>query len=610
MSQELVQPRPLLKNSLLPSVIYGLFSILFLAWLINTYRSELHMDVMFIVSNKIKHLYEGNLHPVDFIYQPLFPGFTSICFTFLNAKFFHLNTVIEAVAGSICLIILGFKYLKEYNRYLSTPLQKGLFAALTAFIVFGLHKWEALFTPCFSFAVFFDLCICFFSYFFIINYLKPGGHISRLHLILYIFFNLLVISEAPAYFLSFIISVVLLLFLIRRYNLVQMDIKKWKNIFYLNSLLFLLTLGVVAFLSRHPVFKHFSSNPSITEFFQALQEKPIWMFKFYVLANTGPYLGEAYNYIEWRLIFGLGLLFTYFLAIRYVIKKKDIKLLIPLGMILSNLVSYGFVTMSRYYLGGIEYGSSSRYTVFNLSGVLGLVTIIFFYLIEEKEKRKRILSWIVMILILLGYFFLDKRQLDISSYRRLAFNEIRSSLLFGSNLAILQADTAVSKDAIAVLKKYHLNVYYENQNTVRKHNLGQQGKIILVPGTPSFEKLQKLGFNNYETDNGFSWTTGKASLGFDSLIVTEDTLVVKMNTWMPEICKNVDPKIVAVDENSNQVQLKLDRREGDSFYYYTSYGKPTTVQQLNILSNKIDAPSDQRILSFPFKGLEIGNHLK
>lgn len=610
MPAEIKALKPVSKSYLLTIIIYSLFAILFLTWVLSTYRSELHMDVMFLVSTKVKHLFEGNLHAVDFIYHPLFPGFTSLCFTFLNAKFFHFNTMIEVVAGSIFLIILGYKYIKEYDKFLSTPLQKALFAALASFIVFGLHKWEALFTPCFSFAVFFDLCICFFSYFFVQNYLKPERKVRARHLAIYFFFNLLVISEAPAYFLSFILSIILLLFIIRRFNLMELNLKKWKTIFYLNVVLFSLSIVVVIVLSNHSFFKPLLNTPSLGQFFQALLNKPIWMFKFYVLANTGPFLGEAYNYVEWRLFIGLGLLAGYFLAIRYVIRKKDARLLIPLGMILSNLISYGFVTMSRYYLGGIEYGSSSRYTVFNLGGVLGLVTIIFFYILEEKEKRSRIIGWAGLGVILMGYLALDLRQLEISRFRRTAFNEIRSTLLLGKNLEILQADTSVSKEAIAVLKKYHLNVYYENQNTANKYNLTKQGKLILVPGTSSFDKLQKLGFNNYEKDNGFSWTTGNATVAFDSLIVTEDTLVVKMNTWMPEVCKNVDPRIFVSDENNNQTQLKLDRREGDSYFYFTSFGRPTTVQQLNIVSNKIEAPADQRQLSFPLKGLEIGNHLK
>lgn len=584
---------------------YFFFAILFIFWVLTTFRNVVHMDAMNIIGTKMKNVLEDNWHITDFLYQPLFPAFTSLSFTFLNAELFHLNTVLEAVLGALFLTFGGYRYLNRMSIYLNNNFQKTSFALLVGFIVFGLHKWEATFTGFFSFAVFFNLCICLFNYFFVFEWIDQKASDGRKYgLGFFIVTNLLVIFEAPAYFYSYVLSLIIVLILVKRLSIIGLNKKRWNFILGLNLALLALTVGITTYLSKHPAFQYYASTLSLSDFLKTFFEKPLWVIKFYLIAHSGPFLGEAYNHRDLRALFGLFIVIVYFLAVFYFWKKKDKRLIVPVALILYNVISYGFITMSRYTFNVIEYGASSRYTAFNLVGVLGITTFLFFYFQEKQKVALRNMALACLVFIVIGYAYLDWRQILFSPYRTAAFNQMRMALLTGENLEILQANKTNCLRTIEVMKKHKLGVYYEESKVSRETlKLDQNEKIVLISGDPKFTSLKKVGF--YENENGITWTNGKASISLTNYFQIKDTLLVEMDTYMPPVCKDVNPKISLIDKDNKEFYPFSAKREGDRFKYGFIFKNPVTIQRLKIASETIDAGADTRVLSFPFKSLEI-----
>jgi hypothetical protein len=595
------------RETLAPVIIFFSAALLYFYWVLKTYRNELHMDVMYLVATKIKHLYENKLSINDFFYQPLYLGIVSTTFIFINAKLFHLNTIVEVSLGAIFLTILGYKYLKEMNRFLSGYYRIVFFPFLIAFLVFGLQKWEAIFTPAFSFGVFFDLCICVFNFFVLAKSINDEQRVKPFHAILFFFLNLVLILDSAAYFFSYILSLLLILILVSKDE--KINKRNWRTFLYLTGSLLLLSLMVVFAFSFVSALKRPASDVSISTFLSTFIQKPIWIIKFYLIASSGPFYGEAPNKLEIRALLGLFILTLYVLAIIYVVRKRKRNLYVPAGMILHNIISYAFITSSRYVFNSLEYGASSRYTAFNLLGVLGLYTILFFYIVNERGGLKKSMASVSLGILVLVYALVYNTQFKILPYRTSAFLGFQKALLTGDNLPILQADTAVSAEAINVLRKYDLNVYYHNdvQSETRDTlSLQTSGKLEFTAGTKEFEELIKTGFYEFENANQFSWTSGRATILLNDVVAVKDTLIGKLYVNMPEISKNIVPQIVLIDKDNINYPLNLKARGVNIFTYSLILDKPAMIDKIKIMADSITSHlPDTRILSFPFRKLEV-----
>jgi hypothetical protein len=113
------------------------------------------------------------------------------------------------------------------------------------------------------------------------------------------------------------------------------------------------------------------------------------------------------------------------------------------------------------------------------------------------------------------------------------------------------------------------------------------------------------GFYPYES--GISWTDGKASIGFMGDFLAVDTLSLVLNTYMPPICKDVHPVILVRDKKDKSYQAFFSKREGDKFTFLFHFDKPTPLQKIDIVSERINSYPDERVLSFPFISMEITN---
>lgn len=109
----------------------------------------------------------------------------------------------------------------------------------------------------------------------------------------------------------------------------------------------------------------------------------------------------------------------------------------------------------------------------------------------------------------------------------------------------------------------------------------------------------------YQYENGIAWTNGNVNIKFLGNYLCKDTVKLKLNTFMPPICKNIFPKITLSDINNNIYPPIYLKQEGNIFYYIYYFPISTTLQKVNITSELINAAPDIRILSFPFISLEI-----
>ena len=121
-----------------------------------------------------------------------------------------------------------------------------------------------------------------------------------------------------------------------------------------------------------------------------------------------------------------------------------------------------------------------------------------------------------------------------------------------------------------------------------------------------FDKFNNTGF--YQNENGIRWTNGNVSIGFMGNFIVKDSLSMELTTYMPPICKDVNPKIVIIDLDNKEYQPVAFHREGDSFHYKFYFEQSFAIQKIRIVSETIKtAPPDQRVLSFPFISLEMKN---
>lgn len=584
------------------TVIFFLFAFMYVFWVLVTYRNIVHMDIINIISSNIKHLYEGNLKATDFFYQPLFPCLVSLTFTFFNAKLLHLNTTAETIVGMFFLILAGYKYLKELSFPFVSKTQAIVFAFVASFILFGFHKWEAAFTSFFSFSAFFDLSIIFFSYFFIAAYIDPFYTGKPWKFRMLIISNVLLILEATSYYYSYALLVIIMLFLIKKFNLVAFDKKRLNLLLLANTLLLsfalltTFTLGLIPALQNHG-----ASQVSIGQFLTTFIEKPFWIIEFYLLANTGPLLGDEVNN-NFQALIGLLILIGYGVAIYYFIKKKEKWMLVPVFLILYNIIAYAFITLSRYKFDILSYGASSRYTAFTLSGILGLASILVYYIFFGEKKIFRYINGLALLSILICYANMIKQEKGKSPYRTEAFIQMKEALLSGENLGPLQAGRENALIAIDILKKYKLNVYY-NYSPPLPTKLNYQ-KIKFTANTPAFLNMKKSGI--YGSSNEPTWTDGNAFLYPDSLIQVADSMTIRLETYMPPICKNVTPRILIIDTKKTEYQPVNSLRKGDIFTYKYYFSQPIVIKSINIKSDTIHvSPPDLRKLSFPFLELEI-----
>ena len=140
-----------------------------------------------------------------------------------------------------------------------------------------------------------------------------------------------------------------------------------------------------------------------------------------------------------------------------------------------------------------------------------------------------------------------------------------------------------------------------------------KGKLIpsastnknLKIGQENFTKFINTGF--YNNENGLRWTNGNSLIILDSTITNTNSVMLKLNTYLPPKCINIVPRIFLIDINNQIHETKILGKKDNLFQYSAILNKNDTIQAINITSELIDASPDQRVLSFPFISLEASH---
>lgn len=138
-----------------------------------------------------------------------------------------------------------------------------------------------------------------------------------------------------------------------------------------------------------------------------------------------------------------------------------------------------------------------------------------------------------------------------------------------------------------------------NNFDVSIHYVGN--KLLIDKNT--FNKFLLNGF--YDNENGYRWTNGNATIKLLGDFISSDSLIIQINTILLPVCKNIFPKISLKDENNRIYFPIFSKNVGFNFIYKFYFKQSTNIQEINILSDTINALPDIRKLSFPFISLEI-----
>jgi peptidoglycan/LPS O-acetylase OafA/YrhL len=125
----------------------------------------------------------------------------------------------------------------------------------------------------------------------------------------------------------------------------------------------------------------------------------------------------------------------------------------------------------------------------------------------------------------------------------------------------------------------------------------------MIVNQENFSSFITTGF--YGPENGIRWTDGNSSIRLNNSIGNKDSVIIELNTYMPPVCAKIHPEVTLSDSKGHHFKSALTTRKENMFYYLFVLAPNSSFEQINISAERIDASPDQRMLSFPFIGLEI-----
>ena len=288
------------------------------------------------------------------------------------------------------------------------------------------------------------------------------------------------------------------------------------------------------------------------------------------------------------------------------------------------LVGISFLLTNHYY---IEHGAKNLY--YSTSARIGnafdkavkdgviLPGTANLYIVERKrnEDRETEAKWALVN----GYFFVpyhrQRKNLfftDVQSIAtdtsprsvRRAFNRATDQIVF---LDIEQDDKTFRYWLRDFTAEYLQDSLKELSYTVSSNKIAGSSPFFksgLLITAANLEQFPNTGF--YNNENGIRWTSGNAVIDFAGGDTVKDTLKIVLSTFMPAVCKDVKPGVWITTRSGKRNAPFASARVGDVFTFIFYFETPTKVQSININSEQISAnPTDKRVLSFPFKSLQI-----
>ena len=591
------------------ALIIFLFFSFYLVWLYRAYADVAWMDQIQFLAGNIKHYYEGSLTVQDFYYRPPFLLFFSNLFLFINCELFGYNTCYENILSGIFLLLMALYFVRANIKYFEGN-AKIYFAALVGFIVFGLQKWElSLWSGGYShFMVVFIVYICIDIIHKYYLHKNNSRLINKYFIPVYLVLAIVAILECTAYFLPFQLGVLLLLLINYKVFREYIDVKRWRSVLLLSIGLLAFALFVNQYAEVYSAKNSYDGYPkvniseNVSRSFDKVFTDPIFVIKFYLLANTGNLIdNESYasstSAKSLMPFIGLLVLAAYAFVLYVFIRKKKMEYLFPIGLIIYAVTFYALVLVGRMKFNDVFFGTSSRYSSATFAGILGMVTI-FMLLVQERKSQslaRRAVYLVPVTFVILCYIITNLNQWKIAPYRKENYKQMAINIKENKDLEVLQA---YNVESVQIAR----DVMIRNQLNIFK----PETKLTKYQVNSDFENVTAKGFYDKENSSkgSYRWTTGRSELYLPNLYTKKDSIKVKLAYYTPY----PDTPVVILNDNMKPSGFKTV--DGGLEYTFPICKERVifraSIENKSFVPNKLDSSnSDTRTLGLIFNSLSI-----
>lgn len=432
-----------------------------------------HMDAWKGLADIIEKYMAGDITFHDWFPIPHAEYFSllSVPMQYILYNVLHMNFQVLTYAGIFFIAMESIVIWKAYQRSIQSKSEGEKRAYYIAFplvllAVYNLNQWEIASFYC---AVEFFLRICFYCYMF--SYIDKLLHKEKNRYRDYVYAGILcvvaIIVISHAYFPGAIATVAFTML----YD--YFSKRNWKNIkYYLVTASFVIAAGVL-YIATY-AFSQLSGSTASEA--RGLLQKLLVLGKAFVLMSGSPLFHQSTaTSLTPYYILGASNILVSILCVFYYFRNKEHKnSYMPLMLMLYGYVSIAIIAYVR--LSGFELGYvvSSRYVVETTLILIGNIWILISMVISAAERCKghkvnfvKVFSATAALLILVGCIAKsDLTEWKIAPYRKdsfkqMAYNILNIDYVSDAELAIAQAPAQDVRDAVVVMEKYGLGVFYD-----------------------------------------------------------------------------------------------------------------------------------------------------
>lgn len=585
------------------------FLVAYMVWLIRAYYDVAYMDQIQILAGNMNHMlnHDASLH--DFYYRPPFLFLISNVLVYINCKLFAYNTMLENVVSGLILATIAFYFIKSNLTNFSRTFRL-VFSFIASFIIFCFTKWElSLWGGGFShyMVVLFSIICVVISHKYYIHG-QSNASLDKYYIPLYLGLGVISILETTSYILPFLFA--LLIQLVLNYKLFKdkIDVKKWRIALGLTIALVVFSLVINYMFELYSISHPYDGygkaniNSTIGDSLKKLYTDPMFVIKFFLIANAGNLMDKDYypatHYVMDLLpLLGLMMLVAYGYTIFLFIKRKKIEGVLSVNMITATLIFYAVVLLGRMHFGDVFYGSSSRYSAATFTGTLGVAT--FFILLLQQYKTlkpsQKILYSLPVLFIFICNLVVDRNEWRLAPYRKVFYKQMADNLKLNKNLeSLLGYNAEIAGRARSVMIRNKLNIF---KPQTRLENFTLTSENATGAGLYEVEKDQH---------GAFRWTDGNGIVLLPNLYNTVDSIKLKVNCRL----KLVDSPIVVLNDN---IQPYKTNKLGDGYEYFYAFDDQKVIYKAQLknqpfVPKQVDSSSaDTRTLGLIFESLTFSN---
>ncbi len=408
----------------------------------------------------------------------------------LNAAIFNFNTQVEMHIGSLVLLatcIIMFRFYRDSLPSTTSSMTVQFCFIPMALLIFSLIQWENI---VFSNGTYLMLRMAIY----IINFAALDAILVRtdsidtskvIRLLILLFLTITVIGSAYYPALVCAMATVTLLDCLR---------KRKSGAILIACILATTVLATILYkygMADDPNVSGAGLMKQIT----GLAAAPAAAVKFFILSFGGSVFGVdlyEFNQLSKRLPgpIGIAVIFIYLYSIITFFRSRMYeKTFMPLFFIFYAITLHVLILTARFSYGSIYYGMSSRYTTDTQYGIIAVVWIFAFSILTRKKRQSEsnpdaqsgnhaesgffsigaAFKIIVMAFIFSGYCLTQLTEWKASPYRKAYYeNLIQTALNIDScddsKLQPFQSTPDLTRNALRILQKHNLNVFFDHQH--------------------------------------------------------------------------------------------------------------------------------------------------